>query len=308
MRTAILDLGTNTFNLLVADTTGDQTEFILSDKIPVKLGAQGFKDKRISAEAFDRGINAIRMMMTEAQQSGATQMYAYATSAIREASNAQEFINAVRDSFSLDIEVISGKKEAELIMLGVRSAGVIHEEKSLIIDIGGGSTEFIIADQENTYWLDSLNLGAARLLERFHPEDPITAAIKEKIIAYFEAELEPLFRELKKLKVSHLIGSSGSFDSIVDMILADAGKSYPSEEISNPILQKDMDRILKEMVASSMNDRQNRNGLISMRVDFIVMSSLLLQAIFKNHQFQQIHQCAYALKEGALFSTINDLS
>ncbi|MGB0165690.1 MAG: hypothetical protein ACPF8V_02430 [Luteibaculum sp.] len=305
MRTAVLDLGTNTFNLVVAEKLNGKIEFILKDKIPVKLGSNGFKNKMITPEAMERGLNGIAMLVNEAQSAGAEQIYAFATSALRGAKNATDFISQIKSDFGIDIEIISGDKEAELIYYGVKHANILGDEKVLIMDIGGGSTEYIIADKSGPIWMKSYDIGAARLLDMFNPEDPIDGATKQKILTFLQEETEELHRKIKEHKISMLIGSSGSFDSVVDMIAADEKRPYPVEKVSSEIKLADLERILAEMVTASVAQRHARNGLISMRVDFIVMSCLLIQSLLQNHAFQKVLQCGYSLKEGAVFKTFS---
>ncbi|WP_170227085.1 Ppx/GppA phosphatase family protein [Luteibaculum oceani] len=304
MKTAILDLGTNTFNLLVAEHINGSVELIHREKIAVKLGEKGFQKNMLMPEAMDRALSGIAMLLESAKAAGVEKISAFATSAVRNAQNRNEFLSEVKEKFGITIDVISGIEEAKFIYSGVKHSGALDSEKTLIMDIGGGSTEFIIADCDEAYWLKSYDIGAARLKEMFDPENPIKPNTQDKISKYISEEFEELKRKLKEFKVTKIVGSSGSFDSIVDMIAASKRQPYPSEKVTNEIAPEELNEIIEEMKGSTLEQRQNRDGLISMRVDFIVISCMLIETVLSLCPFKEIKQCSYSLKEGVLFNQI----
>ena len=191
MRIAVIDLGTNTFNLFIAEINSDKSYTNLyQTKLSVKLGEGGIDKGFIAPVPFQRGIDTINIYKETISKYNVEKVFAYATSAIRTASNGKEFIDKVKEETGYEVEIISGDKEAELIYYGVRSAVVLTDSLSLIIDIGGGSTEFIIANKEKIYWKQSFLLGASRLLEKFKPSDPITDKELQQIINYFKIQLQ----------------------------------------------------------------------------------------------------------------------
>lgn len=306
MKTAILDLGTNTFNLLVAEHINGSVELIHREKVAVKLGEKGFQKNMLMPEAIDRALGGIAMLLESAKAAGVENISAFATSAVRNAQNKNEFLNEVKQRFGITIDVISGIEEANFVYSGVKHSGALGTEKSLIMDIGGGSTEFIIADENDAYWVKSFDIGAARLKEMFNPENPISPSTEKKIGNYLEEAFEELQRKLKEYKVTKLVGSSGSFDSIVDMIAASERLPYPSLDVTNPIDKESLSKVIIEMKGSTLEERQNRDGLISMRVDFIVISCLLIESVLALSNFEEIKQCSYSLKEGVLFNQIKN--
>jgi exopolyphosphatase / guanosine-5'-triphosphate,3'-diphosphate pyrophosphatase len=171
----------------------------------------------------------------------------------------------------------------------------------LIMDIGGGSTEFIIADKDKIFWKQSFLLGAARLLERFKLSDPITDDEIGQVEKYLEEELRPLFEAVKKFPVKELIGASGSFDSLADMI---AYKFYTPEILDNKTEYTfDMDDfavIYNIVLKSSKEERLQIKGLVEMRVDMIVISSILVNFILKSFNINHMRLSMYSLKEGVL--------
>src|ERR1051325_1265268 len=160
MRIAIIDLGTNTFNLLVADVMSrGEFKTIFSTKIAVKLGEGGIGRRTIVPAAFDRGINALRSHRAIIDKLKAQKIIAFATSAIRSAQNGAKFVAAAKKEAGVEIQVSPGEGEAELIAAGVRLALDIGEAPALILDIGGGSNECIIATRDTILWKQSFEMG-----------------------------------------------------------------------------------------------------------------------------------------------------
>ena len=157
MRIAIIDLGTNTFNILIVKVNSAKTPTKLyQSKISVKLGEGGINKNFIEPVPFQRGIEAMKTYKDIMQRNAVDKVFAFATSAIRTASNGNEFVTKVKEETGIEVTMISGDKEAELIYYGVRNALELTDDNSLIIDIGGGSTEFIIANKNKIFWKQSV--------------------------------------------------------------------------------------------------------------------------------------------------------
>lgn len=302
MKIAVIDLGTNTFNILIVDIAGDNSYSItFQAKLPVKLGEGGINENIIQPVPFKRGLEALKQHQKTIEKFNVHKVYAFATSAIRGAVNGKEFVDKVKHETGFEVNVINGDKEAELIYLGVREAVKMNTKASLIIDIGGGSTEFIIADKDKIFWKHSFLLGAARLLEKFKPSDPITDAEIVKIESYLEKELTPLFEAVQKYPVQELIGASGSFDSLAEMI---AHKFYTPEILNNvteyTFDMDDCNTIYTLILKSSLKERLHIKGLVEMRVDMIVISSILVYFIVNRLNIERMRLSMYSLKEGVL--------
>ena len=306
-KVAILDLGSNTFNLLIVSIENNSFERLHSSKIPVKLGEKGFSLGIITEKAFDRGLLAIQEHLYTIGQWSCEAIYAFATSAVRTASNGQEFIASIAERFSIDVDVIDGEKEAEFIYEGVKLAEALDDRVSLIMDIGGGSTEFVIANKDTCYWKHSFKLGAARIIDLFNPSDPITQDEKETVLQYLESNTKELFTALKKYPVERMVGSSGSFDSIADIIAVKHGKDLITDKSRyNDITLEDFKSVSQALVASSKTERLNMDGLIAMRVDFIVIASLFIDFVLTTSGIDKLTQCSYSLKEGAIADLIKN--
>jgi exopolyphosphatase/guanosine-5'-triphosphate,3'-diphosphate pyrophosphatase len=302
MRFAIIDLGTNTFNLLIAERSSDTTfTKLFNTKIPVKLGDLSINAGYISEAAFQRGIKALQDYKQYLQEYRVEQTLAFATSAIRSASNGQNFVDQAQELTGISISVIDGNEEADFIYYGNRMAVRMNHDISLIMDIGGGSTEFILANDTTVFWKESYLLGAARLLDRIKPSDPITGEEINTFNAYLKQELSSLFDAAARYRPKELIGSSGAFDSVVDII---AGK-FNTQELVDEITEYDIDLTkyadVSAMVkASTIEERNNMKGLINMRVDMMVISVLLIDFILRELNLQAMRVSTFSLKEGVI--------
>jgi len=303
VRLAIIDIGTNTFKMMIVDVLDDQNiKLVYKEKIPVKLGEGGINNDIISHSPFMRGLKALKTLKTKLDLHQADKVMAFATSAIRSASNGKDFVRKAKLETGIDIEVISGEREAELIYYGVQKALDIGVERSLIMDIGGGSTEFIIADKDKIYWKHSFNLGAARLLEVINPSDPITKTEVKKLKVYLDEELDLLWSAVELFPIKTLIGSSGSFDSLAEMIY------YKFNTEENPLIKTEyhfdlahFEFIYRTIIESSIEKRFKMKGLAAMRVEMIVVAVIMIKFVFKKLALKKMRLSTYSLKEGVMY-------
>ncbi len=309
MRIAVIDLGTNTFNLLIVEF-GEEREYkiLYNNKLPVKLGKSGIDKKEIRPDAITRGLNAIERHLQTITEYKAEKTYAFATSAIRSARNGDQFVKLAKQRCGLDVEIINGDREAELIYYGVKQAVALDSEKVLILDIGGGSNEFIIADVDNIYWKKSYPLGVARLISKFKPSDPISIEEIEFISNYLEERLSDLFEEFRKHKITTLIGASGSFETIAAMIRAD-DPNFESETGISPesidIDLTDFENLYQKLINSTLKERKQMKGLESMRLEMIVVATLVVKFIMQKLRLRRLIQSNFALKEGVVYELLS---
>lgn len=299
---AIIDLGTNTFNLLIADVKTDGThKKLFKTKIPTKLGEGSINKNLISKDAFKRGIAALKTKKELIRKFNAERTYAFATSAIRNARNGKLFIKAAQEEAGIHVQVITGIKEAELIYHGVKSALTIGEEPALIMDIGGGSNEYIIGTDKEILWKGSFDIGVARLLAEFKPSDPITHVEIEKIEEHIENKLQPLFEAVKNYNITELIGASGSFDtfaSIIDHQFYDQKLLKHKTEFQFNLHEFDL--VHQQLLLSTKDQRFKIKGLIPMRVDMIVLASIMIKHHLRKLNISKMRLSTHALKEGML--------
>ncbi len=205
------------------------------------------------------------------------------------------------------MEIISGEREAELIYKGVKHALKIGEQPELIMDIGGGSTEFIIANDKKLFWKYSFLLGVSRLMEKFQPSDPITKEEIQIIENYLNTELNPLWEALKQNPVETLIGSSGSFDSFAEII----GHKYHEPFVLNNKTEHTFNMnetfiVFEELIKSHREQRLQTKGLIEMRVDMIVLSAILVKFVLQKSGIKNMRLSTYSLKEGVMWELMHN--
>lgn len=300
MRAGIIDLGTNTFNLLIADLAkGKAFESLLNTKSAVMLGDEGINEGYISDKAFSRAYAVLRGFSQQIKDFNCDKIVAFGTSAIRTATNSEAFITKIREDLGIDIEPITGQQEAEYIYRGVSQAVEFSDDNYLILDIGGGSIEFIIANNFLVLWKQSLKLGGARLLEKFKPSDPIALDQTAHIEAYLNEELEPLVNAIKQFPVTKLIGSSGAFDSYAEMVHYKlTHETLSKTETRYPISIEQFKDLYQELLGKDQKERFLIPGLEALRVNTIVMSSILTQVVLDLTNVESIIQSSYSLKEG----------
>ena len=304
MRIGVLDLGTNTFNLLIVDLHPNNTSTpVFKTKIPVMLGSGGINRNTITPEAFERGLNALKSHKALIDNFHVHKTFAFGTSALRSAKNGKQFIKAAKDQVHIEITLISGPKEAELIYYGVRQALEIGDEPSLILDIGGGSNEFIIGTSKEAIVCHSFDVGAQRLMDKFKPSDPIKAEEVRKMSEFIEEQLEPLFKDIAKYPVKELIGSSGSFDTFAAL---EVNRYHaPNELKGKREFNFDMAEfrvIHHDLLHATRSQRLAMKGMIEMRVDMIVIAAVFVNVVIKRLDIQKMRLSTYALKEGILWA------
>ena len=297
---AIIDMGTNTFHLLIAEGHKSGYKIVRRDRLAVKIGMGGINHQIITNEGFHRALVAMQSFKNTIEQLNITSVYAFGTSALRNASNGAEIAEKIRDVTGIEVNIISGNQEAEFIYFGVQSALHMGDDKNLIMDIGGGSVEFIIGDNDRIYWKQSFEIGAQRLLEKFQKHDPIAPNEIKNLDAYFEEALLPLFSALTKFNPTVLVGSSGTFDTLSDIFCLKHDIRKGPEEIETPLTLEGFHAIYQDLLKKNREERMQIPGMIDMRVDMIVVACCLVRFILEKHPITRIRVSTYSLKEGVL--------
>jgi exopolyphosphatase / guanosine-5'-triphosphate,3'-diphosphate pyrophosphatase len=298
MKTAIIDLGTNTFHLLIVE--GKQVFF--KESIPAKIGKGGISNGIISEEGIQRALVVLKYFreMIDSQEVSLKNVFAMGTSAIRNAGNKDEFVQRVLDETGIKIQVISGDEEAELIALGVKQAMDIPET-SMIMDIGGGSVEFIICNDEKIFWKQSFEIGGQRLMDKFMKSDPISMRSVQMMDDFFREKLLPLANACHQYAPKILIGSSGTFDTLTDMqFMKEKGQLPASNEVSFEYEIGEFYRAYDELLFKNHTERMAIAGMIELRVDMIVVAMCLIRFVIQTLGIQRIRVSSYALKEGVM--------
>jgi exopolyphosphatase/guanosine-5'-triphosphate,3'-diphosphate pyrophosphatase len=299
-RVAVLDLGTNTFHLLIADI-GECIQLVHAATLPVRLGESGINRGLISPEAFDRGLNVLKEFRRKMDSFQVGRVECVATSAIRDASNGLDFIAAAKATSGIEPKAINGDQEAILIYQGVRAALPL-EQVSLIMDIGGGSVELILCDASTIFWKKSYPIGAARLMDEFHRSDPLSEKDIQRLHDYLDSTLYELKEQISVFAPKLLIGSAGAFETLAAFQEPEFKTSFlePTFNFSYDRLQNIIHTILK----SNHEQRTQMPEIIPVRVDMIVVAAALTRYILSLSGIKTIKLSTYSLKEGILFGML----
>jgi exopolyphosphatase/guanosine-5'-triphosphate,3'-diphosphate pyrophosphatase len=299
MRAAIIDLGTNTCNLLIAENSKTGFEILHQSKNLVRLGDDKIKEGEISAEATQRAIHSFLNHKKIIEKFNPEIVRVVATSAVRTASNKIEFLETLSETSGWLVKVITGEKEADLIFKGVILAFSELEQPSLILDIGGGSNELIIAKGTSTIWKESQPTGMARIINQFHLSDPIKPGEVEMLQKHLGKFHKAAVETCITAYVQTLVGCSGAFDTIADMIdgVNPGEKTRKTQEITLEAFYNVYHTLLK----STREERLVMKGMDFARVDLIVPAVVLIEFLIAQIKIGQIIQTDFALREGAFF-------
>jgi len=300
-RIAVMDLGTNTFHLLIAEKKENNIVEIEHVQDAVKLGEGGINKGFIQPAAFERGINCMKRFNELILKNDVQSVRAIATSALRNASNGQDFIKEVKAQAGIAIEIINGDQEAAFIYKGIRASGCLSDKYSLVMDIGGGSVEFIICNDQQVFWKQSFEIGAARLMDRFHRTDPIPPESITALNLYLLDSLKDLFEATSSYAIDHIIGSSGVFESYAEVIELSKGYSFNLKMARNYTFNiEELSALIEKIVLSSHQERVAAKGILPVRVDMIVTASLLTCFVIQKLGINKVTMSTNSLKEGVL--------
>ena len=310
MKQAIIDLGTNTFHLLIVEKSGSAYTTLFRESRPAKIGQAGINQGIITEEGVGRALVVLTYFRQVLDQYSVSseQVVAIGTSAIRVAQNQAEFIDRIRQATGISIRVISGDQEAEYIYKGVRAAGTLNDSTSLVMDIGGGSVEFILGNQTRIFWKQSFEIGGQRLRERFMTSDPISSGSIRRLYDYFQEQLLPLTNAMHQYQPTvgsslRLVGSSGSFDTLVDMwFMHERGHLPDPDQATFTLPVAEFYRAYELLITKNHEERMQIPGMVELRVDMIVVAVCLIDYVLKTYDLSQIRTSTYSLKEGVLAS------
>lgn len=301
MRTAVIDLGTNTFKLLVAERpagTSSGMHVLHAEEVGVFLGRGGVEKGMLTEEAMARGMATLRKLMAKARELGALRVGAFGTSAMRNAHNAIAFTERARNELGLAIEIIPGVEEAGMVLDGVRQAVPFGNKPKLVMDIGGGSTEFILATDKALMWKHSFELGTTRLVERFPATDPMDMGTQLRMAGHIDAQLEMLWPVMERHWPSSLVGSAGSFDTMASMIAMERGAPLGPEDVTMVFNTVEFDSLKDKLLPMTKAQRELIPGLPGHRTDTIIPALMLVERVLL-HGIERLEWSKYSLKEGA---------
>ena len=299
--TAVIDLGTNTFHLLIANVGPDDflTE-LYRERIFVKLASDGIET--IGPAPYTRGLEAMVHFRKILDDYRVTTLHAIGTAALRRASNGAAFIKSVSEQAAINVQLIDGDEEARLITRGVLAAIPQDDERCLIMDIGGGSTEFIITHHKQVLWRRSFPVGISVLYQKFHRTDPIGATDVRELTEYLTEITQPLRTALQRYPAHHLAGAAGTFDVLATMLRDDAAPAHPT---SHQLALTGFPAIYQRVINSYAEERASIPDLPAQRVDMIVVAMLLINFTLRLAQIRRVTVSDWAMKEGILLDNFS---
>lgn len=293
-RIGIIDLGSNTFHLLIVDTDTNKSSFetVYKERSFVGLAENGIEF--LSQKAIDKGLLALAKFKSILEDYNVKNFKVTGTAALRSANNSSVFISAAKEKLGFEIDVIDGKREADLIFKGV---SLLYPMKGnhLIMDIGGGSVEFILVKDGLNVWSKSYNIGVGVLHNLFHKTEPIAKEEISSLISFLNTELQELKTEKLNLEIETLVGASGSFEVVESM----NGKSISTNQISNVSLEE-YKKVSSRIIGAPLTERMKMDGLPTSRVKLIVVAMILIDVVIEIIKPKKIMISPYALKEGLL--------
>jgi exopolyphosphatase/guanosine-5'-triphosphate,3'-diphosphate pyrophosphatase len=304
---AFIDIGTYAIRLLLVRLNPNESHTILSElREPVRLGLGEFQINRLQADAMDRAELVCVRFAQMAREAGATEIVAVDTSATREALNQREFLRRLRTRARLDVRVISGREEARLIYLGVSRNLHLEGQTVLFLDIGGGSTEIAVGDEQEFRYLDSLKLGTIRLAQMFgldRPKKAIRAAEYAQVCKYIRSTAVHTIERLKNFQCGMAVGSSGTARNIAALASQQAGRSNGAANSStaDPFLRRaELDNVVHLLRSTALSARRRLPGISPDRADVIVAGAAILQTLMDELKVDKLQTSHRGLRDGLL--------
>ena len=309
---AAIDIGTNSVHLIVVNVQEHGNfEIIDREKEVVRLGQGAATDiKKLNEDAIERAVTAISRFK-EIANSHDAKIRAVATSAVREANNRDLFIQRVLNETGIQVEVVSGQEEARLIYLGILRAVPVYEKRTLCIDIGGGSTEFVLGVNGKIEFSRSMKIGAVRLTQKFFKKDKLSKSEIKACKEWVEGEIYHVTNYVKKYGFEIGVGSSGTIQSTGNIIAKLSKREVtPSNILNNfEFTKKELDKAAEKILgAKTVADRKKIDGMDAKRADIFPAGIIILQTIFEQLGIEALTISEYALREGIVIDTLQNLN
>ena len=319
MRIAAIDLGTNSFHLLVADANPNGAIVpLVREKEMLRLGEAVGRAGRISEAAADAALATMRRFSDLVAKTGATELVACATSAIREAENGSEIVDRIARETGVVVDVISGRDEARMIFRAIRAGVALGDSPALCFDLGGGSLEVMVGDATGLLWSDSVKLGVARLTAELVQSDPLSRADRLRLRTRLTLVLAPLAAEVADLRPGLVVGTSGTLCDLARLVAArrtrPAVTAVPAEPAvpavpAEPVepfrfSRREFLPLHTALVASSSAARRRLPGVDALRVDLLPAGSMMLATAMELFGFDEVVACESALREGMVLEAI----
>jgi exopolyphosphatase / guanosine-5'-triphosphate,3'-diphosphate pyrophosphatase len=297
---AFMDMGTNSMRLMIVRIDSNHTYTILSrQKEMIRLGEGEFEHGYILEESMDRAAAVCRNFSEMASSFKASELICVATSAVRDANNRTEFLSRIKKEAELDIHVVSGTEEARLIYLGV-SRGTSVTERSLFIDIGGGSTELIVGDAKNYEYLDSMKVGAIRLGTHlvYDPSTPISTTSYLMLQDYVRNKSIRSFQWIRGLELKNAYGSSGTVQNLAEICCQTLYRGDPEKR--KTLTLPDLKQVVSRLCSLPLAERRLVPGINPSRADILIAGAAILDTVLTDLNIQEIQVSNRELRDGLL--------
>ncbi|MFO1464615.1 MAG: Ppx/GppA phosphatase family protein [bacterium] len=303
MRIAVIDIGTNSVHMLMAEIHPNFTfEVIGREKEMTRLGDGTMAKRYLSKAVMERGLATIRKFYFLAQSKGIQKIVAVATSAVREAQNGGDFIRKILKETKIRVRVITGEEEGRLIYLGVKHSLELPEGNTVIIDIGGGSVELLVVNPQRILFLKSLKLGAARLKQLFLRKG--TEKEIRRLDKHISGLLKSIAPQVKELGFQHAIGTSGTLNSLAAMAWYAQGKAGDYSPRDGLLHYGELKELYQRLAHSSPEERAGMKGLDPLRNDLIVSGAAVAAGFMKALGISRLKLCDKAIREGMVYDYI----
>ena len=304
-RIAAIDIGTNSFHLLVAAVDPKLRTFriIQAEKATTRLGERDPETGELTAAAMQRGLETLRQFRDLAASHRVEQIVTAATSAVREAPNGRDFLQTILDDLGMEVDLVSGPEEARLIYLGVLSGMPFGDRPHLLLDIGGGSTELILADGRDARALTSTRVGAVRLQRDFVRDDPMPPQRRSFLQAFIQGSLEPAVdkvrRRIKPGETPVLVATSGTAMAIGS--LAASEEERPPRKLHGyRVTRQSLNQVVDRLIMMTPAQRRELAPINDRRAEIIVPGALILQTTMKMLGVEEFVLSERALREGLI--------
>jgi len=307
-RRAVIDVGTNSIKLLVGDVVDGIVTPVEERSEQTRLGAGFYESHELQPVPISRTASVVARFVAQARELDAESINVFATSAARDAKNPEELTNAIRRTSGLRVDIISGEREAEWVFRGVTSDARLHGQKLLILDVGGGSTEFILGEGEHHSFRQSFPMGSVRLLEQLRPGDPPSLAdisnCRKWLADFFTREIAPAMYSLLNdpaTRAVKLVGTGGTATILARMEHRMSG--FDRDRIESTRLSRE--KVLEFLVhlwSLPVAERRKLPGLPAQRADVILMGTAIYEAVMTHFHFEELCVSTRGLRYGALAS------
>jgi len=295
MRIAALDVGSNSFHLIVVQVTSTgHFEVLDRAKEMVRLGEGSLRTGIIPPDVFKRGLEALATLRRLADRHQPDALVAIATSAVREAQNGGEFVRAARDEVGVDIQVVRGQEEARLIYLGARSSLDLDGKRTVLFDLGGGSMEVILADARELYFADSLKMGVIRLNEEWGASEPPTAREISALRERLRRMMEPVIARVRSMGFDFVSMSSGTASALAALVAREEGGGGTPRKLT----LKALEDVEKKLATMTPEERAKLPGVDARRADTILAGAIVLRTALELTGADEAVVSETALREG----------